>query len=85
MSRQVARRVIALFQQIRPPGHEDYQLKPDETRLLKVQVEGHTYKTAAAEFNVSFNTIRFHMKQIYEKLHAHSKSEVVKPLMERLI
>ena len=86
MSPEVARRVIALFQHIRPPDHVDYRLTPHEARLLKLQVEGHTYKTAAVELDVSLNTIRFHMKKIYEKLHVHSKSEAVaKALQERLI
>jgi DNA-binding NarL/FixJ family response regulator len=86
MSPEVARRVVALFQKVCPPESADYQLTPHETRLLKLQVEGHTYKTAAVELKVSLNTIRFHMKHIYEKLHVHSKSEAVaKALRERLI
>jgi len=86
MSGEVARRVIALFRQIRPSEQADYQLTPHETRLLKLLVEGHNYKTAAAELKVSVNTISFHMRHIYEKLHVHSKSEAVaKALRERLI
>jgi DNA-binding CsgD family transcriptional regulator len=49
-------------------------------------VEGHNYKTAAAELGVSVNTIAFHMRRIYEKLQVHSKSEAVsKALRQRLI
>jgi DNA-binding CsgD family transcriptional regulator len=49
-------------------------------------VEGHNYKTAAAELGVSVNTISFHLKHIYEKLQVHSKSEAVaKALRNRLI
>ncbi len=77
MSPQVARRVIALFRDIRPPQRADYRLTPHETRLLKLLVEGHNYKTAAAEVGVSINTIRFHMRSIYEKLQVHSKSAAV--------
>jgi DNA-binding CsgD family transcriptional regulator len=44
---------------------------------MKLLAEGHTYKTAAAELKVSINTISFHMKHIYDKLHVHSKSEAV--------
>src|SRR4029450_8102751 len=51
MSPEVARRVIALFREIRPPERADYHLTPHETRLLKLFVEGHNYKTAAAELN----------------------------------
>ena len=86
MSPEVARRVITLFREIRPPERADYQLTPHETRLLKLLVEGHNYKTAAFELNVSVNTISFHMKRIYEKLQVHSKSEAVaKALQHRLI
>jgi DNA-binding CsgD family transcriptional regulator len=44
---------------------------------LKLLVEGHNYKTAAVELGVSVNTISFHMRHIYEKLHVHTKSEAV--------
>jgi DNA-binding NarL/FixJ family response regulator len=86
MSPEVARRVITIFREIRPPENSDYQLTPHETRLLKLLVEGHNYKTAAAELGVSVNTISFHLKHIYEKLQVHSKSEAVaKALRNRLI
>ncbi len=86
MSPEVARRVIVLFRDIRPPERADYELTPHELRLLKLLVEGHNYKTAAFELNVSVNTISFHMKHIYEKLQVHSKSEAVaKALRDRLV
>src|SRR5687767_302076 len=86
MSPEVARRVIALFKDIRPPERVDYDLSPHELRLLKLLVEGHSYKTAALELKVSVNTISFHLKNIYEKLQVHSKSEAVaKALQQRLI
>jgi DNA-binding NarL/FixJ family response regulator len=77
MSPEVARRVVSLFREIRPPEDAEYHLTPHEIRLLKLLVEGHNYKTAAAELSLSINTIRFHMKSIYEKLQVHSKSEAV--------
>jgi len=86
MSPEVARRVVALFREIRPPERADYDLTPHEMRLLKMLVEGHNYKTAAAQLGVSFNTICFHIKSIYEKLQVHSKSEAVaKALRNRLV
>src|SRR5262245_35175516 len=86
MSPQVARRVIQLFRDIRPPDRVDYHLTPHETRLLKLLVEGHNYKTAAAEVGVSVTTVAFHMRNIYEKLQVHSKSEAVaKALRSRLV
>jgi DNA-binding NarL/FixJ family response regulator len=77
MSPEVALRVISLFKNIRPPTRADYQLTPRELRLLKLLVEGHSYKTAAAELGSSINTIGTHMQSIYRKLQVHSKSEAV--------
>ena len=86
MSPEVARRVISLFRQFRPPDRADYQLTPHETRLLKLFVEGHIYKTAAVELGVSVNTINFHVRNIYEKLQVHTRSEAVaKALVNRLV
>jgi DNA-binding NarL/FixJ family response regulator len=77
MSPEVARRVIALFQKVHPPEDAVCALTAHETRLLKMLVEGHNYKTAAAELGVSVHGISFHMRNIYEKLQVHSKSEAV--------
>jgi DNA-binding NarL/FixJ family response regulator len=86
MSPEVARRVIALFREIRPPERANYDLTPHETRLLKLFVEGHNYKTAAAELGVSINTVNFHVRSIYSKLQVHSRSEAVaKALLNRLV
>ncbi len=86
MSPEVARRVITLFRDFRPPERADYELTPHETRILKLLVEGHSYKTAATELGVTVNTISFHLKRIYEKLQVHSKSEAVaKALHNRLV
>jgi DNA-binding NarL/FixJ family response regulator len=86
MSPEIARKVITLFREVRPPERVDYDLTPHETRLLKLLVEGHSYKTAATALNVSVNTVSFHLKSIYEKLQVHSKSEAVaKALQNRLV
>jgi DNA-binding NarL/FixJ family response regulator len=86
MSPEVARRVIGIFREIRPPAREEYDLTPHELRLLKLLVEGYNYQSAAAELGVSFSTINFHMQNIYGKLHVHSKSEAVaKALRQRLV
>jgi DNA-binding NarL/FixJ family response regulator len=77
MSPEVARRVMELFRTVQPPRQADYQLTPHETRLLKMLVDGHNYKTAASALKVSINTISFHMRNIYDKLQVHSKSEAV--------
>jgi DNA-binding NarL/FixJ family response regulator len=86
MSPEVARRVITLFREFRPPERAHYELTPHETRLLKLFVEGHNYKTAAVELHVSVNTVNFHVRSIYSKLQVHSRSEAVaKALLNRLV
>ncbi|HYY59409.1 MAG TPA: response regulator transcription factor [Pyrinomonadaceae bacterium] len=86
MSPEIARRVVTLFRDFRPPERADYQLTPHETRLLKLLVEGHTYKSAARELGVTANTVSFHLRSIYDKLQVHSKSEAVaKALQNRLV
>jgi DNA-binding NarL/FixJ family response regulator len=86
MSPEVARRVISLFREIRPPERADYDLTPHETRLLKLFVDGHNYKTAAAELGVTVHTVSFHLRNIYDKLQVHSKSEAVaKAIQNRLV
>ncbi len=86
MSPEVARRVVRLFREFRPPERASYQLTPQETELLKLLVDGHHYKTAASEMGISVNTVSFHLKNVYAKLQVHSKTEAVaKALRERLV
>jgi len=86
MSPSVARRVISLFREVRPPEHADYDLTPHELRLLTLLVEGHNFKSAAAELGVTTHAISFHMRRVYEKLQVHSKSEAVgKAMRERIV
>jgi DNA-binding NarL/FixJ family response regulator len=86
VSPEVARRVIRLFREFRPPESASYRLTPQETELLKLLIEGHYRKTAAHQMGISTNTVSFHLKNIYTKLQVHSKTEAVaKALRERLV
>jgi DNA-binding NarL/FixJ family response regulator len=86
MSPEIARKVVTLFQKTGPPEKFEEQLTPQEVRLLKLLVEGYSYRAAADHFHISVNTIRDHIRSIYDKLHVHSKSEAVgKALRNRLI
>ena len=77
MSPEIARKVVTMFQKIAPPKVVDHQLSPRELEVLGLLAEGHSYKTAADALSLSLDTIRFHIRNIYEKLHVHSKSEAV--------
>jgi DNA-binding NarL/FixJ family response regulator len=86
MSPEVALRVIKLFREVRPPERVDYDLTAHETRILKLLVDGYNFTTAAKKLGVSYNTIKFHMSKIYDKLQVHSKTDAVaKVLQNRLL
>jgi DNA-binding NarL/FixJ family response regulator len=86
VSPEVATRVIKFFREFHSAEREDYELTPHETRLLKLLTEGYNYHTAAEKLGVSYNTIKFHVRNIFDKLQVHSKSEaVVKAMRDRLV
>ena len=73
----IASRLTALVHEMRQEPAGTHRLTPHELRLLRLLVEGHTYKTAAASLGSNLHTVAFHMKHIYEKLEVHSKSQAV--------
>lgn len=77
MSPSVARKVITMFQSIAVPRTENAGLTDREIEVLRLLAGGHSYKTAADVLNISIDTMRFHIRNIYEKLHVHSKSDAV--------
>jgi len=86
MSPEVARQVVKLFREFRPPERAEYRLTSQETQLLKLLVDGHSYKTAAAELGITVRTVAFHLQNVYQKLQVHSKSEAVaKALRNKLV
>jgi DNA-binding NarL/FixJ family response regulator len=86
ISPEIARRVIELFRKNPPPRKTDPGLTPHEIRLLKMLVNGHTCKSAAAEFGVTVHAVTWHLRNIYDKLHVHSKTEAVsKALRQGLV
>ena len=77
MSPEIARRVVAMFSRVAPPRQAEHALSPREVELLELFTAGHGYKTAAKELGLSIDTVRFHVRNVYAKLHVHSKSEAV--------
>ncbi|HEX6097827.1 MAG TPA: response regulator transcription factor [Thermoanaerobaculia bacterium] len=77
MSPDIARRVVQLFRTIRPAAAPPHGLTPTEVRLLGLLAEGHSYQAAAERMEVTINTVRNHIRSIYEKMHVHSKSAAV--------
>jgi DNA-binding NarL/FixJ family response regulator len=87
ISPEIARRVVRLFHDFAPPPTPaGCQLSEQEIRVLRLLVDGHNYKTAAAELGVTIHTISFHTRQIFRKLQVHSKSEAVaKAIRTRIV
>jgi DNA-binding NarL/FixJ family response regulator len=77
MSPQIARKVIEFFSQRSKPKNES-PLSPKEKEIVIGLVDGLSYKLIAARMNISIETVRFHIKNIYSKLHVHSKGEVIR-------
>lgn len=83
MSRQIARRVVQFFQEIdhlpagAPRAQEMATLTEREEQVLASLAKGHLYKEIAGLLNISFETVRTHVRSIYEKLHVHSRTEAV--------
>ena len=86
MSPDIARKVVTAFQKPGPTIGPDERVTPQETRLLQLLSDGYSYESAAHQLDVSVNTVRNHIRRIYDKLHVHSKSEAVsKAIRKRLI
>jgi len=77
MSSEIARQVVDMFKRIAPPRSDDHNLSAREIQVLDLLAVGHGYKTAADRLDISVDTLRFHIRNIYAKLHVHSKSEAV--------
>ena len=77
MSAEVARRIVSMFQRFAPPTKLHVQLTAREREVLQLLADAHSYKTAAIALDVSLDTLRSHVRSIYDKLHVNSKSEAV--------
>jgi DNA-binding NarL/FixJ family response regulator len=76
MSAGIARKVVGRLQRgSSPPPHAT--LAPQETKLLALLSRGRSYQAAAAEMDISINTVRNYVRGIYAKLEVHSKAEAV--------
>ena len=73
----VARKILEFFPKAPARNNEIDKLAAREKQILELLMKGYSYKMAAAELNISVETVRTHIKRIYEKLHVNSKSEAV--------
>jgi DNA-binding NarL/FixJ family response regulator len=80
MTPAIARQVLQLFPKATPTVASDDSaatLSPREREILRLLVEGYSYKMIAADREISIDTVRSHIKKIYEKLHVRSMTEAV--------
>lgn len=77
MTPGIARKVLQQFQAILPEEKTDYHLSNREKEVLALLVSGFSYKMISVKLNISYDTVRAHMKKIYEKLHVASMTEAV--------
>jgi DNA-binding NarL/FixJ family response regulator len=90
MSPSVARKVLGFLQQPQADFAKtdvpDYNLSNREKEVLSCLVKGMSYKMIADTCHISYETVRSHMKNIYEKLHVASMTEAVaKAINQRLV
>ena len=86
MTGSVARKVLLMVPTARNTDEEKTDLSARETQILQLLVQGYSYKMIAATIPISLDTVRFHIKKIYDKLHVHSATEAVsKAIKDKLV
>ena len=77
MSPNVARMVIASMHKYPSSTGNEYQLTSRETEILAALAQGTGYKAISARLFISVDTVRSHIKNIYQKMQVHSQLEAV--------
>ncbi len=77
MTSEIARRVVAAFRERAARHNATMLITPREEEVLTLLSKGFANKEIADKMSVSYETVRDHLKHIYEKLHVHSRTEAV--------
>jgi DNA-binding NarL/FixJ family response regulator len=83
MTPQIARRVVQHFQHLGEPSSEIKKLTPRETDVLNQLAQGYRYKEIVDNLGISNGTLHSYIRNIYEKLHVHSRTEAVVKFLNR--
>ena len=84
LSPVIARKVLDSFQQKTQAAN--YNLSSRETDVLKLLIKGYSIKLIAAELAIAFDTVRSHLKNIYQKLHVNcGKEAIAKAITEKIV
>jgi DNA-binding NarL/FixJ family response regulator len=86
MTASIATKVLQSFASGPEKTNHDYALSPREKDILGSLVKGNSYKMIASELGISIDTVRTHIRKIYDKLHVHSMNEAVaKAIHNRIV
>jgi DNA-binding NarL/FixJ family response regulator len=77
MSGKIARTVVEYFQKLQHTAPQQEYLSKREEEILNLLVKGYRYKEIAEALAIGYETVRSHLKNIYDKLHVHSRTEAV--------
>jgi DNA-binding NarL/FixJ family response regulator len=83
MSSFIARKVVQSFQEATPRIPDVDSLSPREEEILHLVARGYHNKEIAVQLNISPETVRVHLRNIYEKLHVNSRSQAVVKLLQK--
>jgi DNA-binding NarL/FixJ family response regulator len=78
MSNSITRKVVLAFQAVPSRPESTGSLTPRERMIVERLARGHSCKEIADDLGVSFNTVRTHVQNIYQKLQVRSKAEAVR-------
>lgn len=86
MTAQIARKVLnVLASKNKGLEREEHNLSQREMEILNCLVKGLSYKLIASELSISIDTVRTHIKKVYEKLHVNSATEAVSKALQKKI
>jgi DNA-binding NarL/FixJ family response regulator len=77
MTSEIARKVVAAFQSAPPAATADEDLSRREHEILEALCRGFSNQDIAGRLSLSVETVRWHLKKIYEKLHVNSRTEAM--------
>jgi DNA-binding NarL/FixJ family response regulator len=84
----IARKIVDLFRagtsaSVKSADDQQAQLSPREVDILRHLSAGHPYKHIAEKLGCSINTVRTHIKRVYDKLHSHNRTDAVRIFKDR--
>ncbi len=83
LSPEIASQIVQVVQKRGTLTRPGSSLTGLQLALLRLLADGHSYQTCAERLEITINTVRDHIRNIYEKLHVHSKSEAVSQALRR--